>query len=201
MKWYKYNICDLTDEEYAYWYSLMNADKRQRVDRYHMIDDKKRTVSGEMLARQAIAEWCNVQPESIRFAVDEQGKPYAVELCVEFNISHSGDMVVCAVADKPVGIDIEQIRPINLTITKRICTDKELHYLFGHTPTDADFVYTEDVNILTRFFELWTAKEASGKCIGAGLLYNSLNNGIFEYVHIFCVNQYDISIAIMKDVN
>lgn len=163
MKLYKYDIRDLTDEEYAYWYSLMNADKRKRVDRFRVIDDKKRTVAGEMLARKAIAEWCGVEPESITFAIGEHGKPCAVDLDVEFNISHSGDMVVCAVDDKPVGIDIEQIRPIDLSVAKRVCTDEELLYLFGHKPTEADFVYTEDEEILTRFFEIWTKKEAMVK--------------------------------------
>lgn len=169
MKWYKYDIRDFTDVEYNKWYSLMSEDKRCRVDRFRFADDKKRTVAGEMLARKAIAEWCGVLPESITFVIKEHGKPYAKDLAVEFNISHSGDLVVCAVDNKPIGIDVEQIRPINLTIAKRICTDEELLYLFGDTPTDQDFTYTTDTEILTRFFELWTAKEAYGKCIGNGI--------------------------------
>lgn len=85
------------------------------------------------------------------------------------NISHSGDMVVCAVDDRPVGIDIEQIRPIDLTVAKRICSVEELLYLFGHRPTEQDFTYTTDTEILARFFEIWTAKEAYGKCLGSGI--------------------------------
>lgn len=139
------------------------------MDKFRFKDDKKRTVAGEMLARKAISEWCNVQPESIIFAIGEHGKPYAVDLAVEFNISHSGDMVVCVVDDKPVGIDIEQIRPIDLTVSKRICTDEELCYLFGHIPTEDELIYTTDIVVLTRFFEMWTAKEAYGKCIGTGV--------------------------------
>lgn len=167
MKWYKYDIRDLTDEEYAYWYSLMNADKQRRVDRFRVIEDKKRTVAGEMLARKAIAEWCGIEPESIIFAIGEHGKPYAIDLEVEFNISHSGNLAVCAVDDQPVGIDVELIRPIDLFVAKRVCTDEELLYIFRHKPTEADFVYTEDEEILERFFEVWTKKEAIfkyGKC-------------------------------------
>ena len=169
MKWYKYDIQDLTDAEYNKWYSLMNEDKQRRVDRFRFIDDKKRTVAGEMLARKAIAEWCGVTPENITFGIKEHGKPYAKDLAVEFNISHSGDMVVCAVDDKPIGIDIEQICPIDLSVAKRICTDEELLYLFGRTPTEQDFTYTTDTETLTRFFELWTAKEAYGKYQGNGI--------------------------------
>lgn len=170
MKWYKYDIRDLTDAEYNKWYSLISTDKQRRVDRFRFFDDKKRTVAGEMLARKAIAEWCNVAPESIALGIKEHGKPYAKDLTLEFNISHSGDMVVCAVDDKPIGIDIEQIRPIDLTVAKRICTDEELVYLFGCTPTEQDFTYTTNTEILTRFFELWTAKEAYGKCMGCGIV-------------------------------
>lgn len=196
MKWYKYDIRDLTDCEYNKWYSLMNEDKQHRVDRFRFMDDKKRTVAGEMLARIAIAEWCGVTPESITFGTKEHGKPYAKDLAVEFNISHSGDMVVCAVDDKPIGIDIEQIRPIDLTVAKCICADEESLYLFGHTPTERDFTYTTDTKILTRFFELWTAKEAYGKCIGEGIksISTSPSNCIIakhlfaDYViHICCL--------------
>lgn len=169
MKWYKYDIRDLTDAEYNKWYSLMSDDKQQRVDRFRFVDDKKRTVVGEMLARKAIAKWCGVTPKSITFGVKEHGKPYAKDLPVEFNISHSGDMVVCAVDDKPIGTDIELIRPVDLTVAKRICTDEELLYLFGYEPTEQDFTFTTDNEILTRFFELWTTKEAYGKCIGKGV--------------------------------
>ena len=105
MKWYKYDIRDLTQEEYEQWYSLMSFEKKQRVDRFRFMDDKKRTVVGEMLARKAIAEWCHVSEEDIKFGLSEYGKPFAIGLDVEFNISHSGDLVVCAVDNKPVGID------------------------------------------------------------------------------------------------
>lgn len=169
MKWYKYDIRELTSADYAKWYTLMSKDKQAQVDRFRFEDDKKRTVAGEMLARKAIAEWCDVSAESIVFDKTETGKPFVKGLPVEFNISHSGDMVVCVVDDKPVGIDIEKIRPIDLTIAKRICTDEERVYLFNHTPAEQDFTYTTDQNILTRFFELWTAKEAYGKCLGVGI--------------------------------
>lgn len=179
MKWYKYSIRDLTDGEYSKWYSLMSKDKQSRVERFRFTDDKKRTICGEMLARKAIAEWCSITPESISFGIKEHGKPYAKDLPVEFNISHSSDMVVCAVDDKPIGIDIEKIRPIDLTVAKHICTSEELLYLFDRTPTEQDFTYTTDTKIITRFLELWTKKEAYGKLCGYGL-FSDTNTSILK---------------------
>ena len=173
MKWYKYDIRELTDKEYYKWYSLMSVEKQHRVDRFRFEDDKKRTVVGEMLVRKAISDWCNVAVEDVIFDYEEYGKPYAVGLNVEFNISHSGDIVVCAIDSYPVGIDVERIRPIDLKVAERICTDDELLYIFGHKPTEQDFIYTTDMEMLTRFFEIWTKKEAYFKWMGTG--FNNIN--------------------------
>ena len=169
MKWYKYDIKDLTENEYNKWYSLMSEEKQLRVDKFRFEDDKKRTVAGEMLARKAISDWCSVLPQSIVFENDEHSKPYAKGLSVHFNISHSKDMVVCAVDDKLVGIDIEKIRHIDLAVARRICTEEELCYIFGHTKDNQDFTLLADNEVFKRFFEIWTAKEASVKCSGVGV--------------------------------
>lgn len=169
MKWYKYDIRDLTDEEYNKYFSLMSPEKQQRVNKFRFIDDKKRTVAGEMLARKAIAEWCSVDETAIVFYKNEHDKPYLKDLSCHFNISHSGNFVVCAISENEIGIDIEKIRPIDLKIAKKICTETELKYLFNGTPNENDFnPATEDV-VLSRFFKLWTAKEAYGKCKGIGV--------------------------------
>ncbi len=169
MKWYKYDIRDLSDSEYRKWYSLMDEKKRQRVDKFRFDDDKKRTVVGDMLARKAIAKRCGTTENDIVFDIAQNGKPYAVELDVEFNISHSGNMVICAIGNMPLGVDIERIRPVDVSVTKRICSEAELEFIFGHKPVEKEFCYTSDTKILTRFFTLWTGKEAYCKCIGTGI--------------------------------
>lgn len=166
MKWYIYNIRDLNNEEYHKWYALMSEDKQRRVNKFKFEEDKKRAVAGEMLARKSIAELCNVAVESIVFGKSEYGKPFVRDLNVEFNISHSGDMVACVVDDKQVGIDIEKIRPIDLDVIKSICTEEEKVYILGDYPIKRDFKYITDTKILSRFFEVWTRKEAYFKCIG-----------------------------------
>lgn len=169
MKWFKYDIKDLSTSEYEKWYSCMSCDKRQKVDRLLFDDDKKRTVAGEMLARQAIADLFNICADSIDFGVNEYGKPFVKNLPVHFNISHSGNMVVCAVDDKPVGIDIEQMRPVDLKIAKHFFNEEELICIFGHVPSETEFCKTADDGMIRRFFELWTAKEACVKYTGKGL--------------------------------
>lgn len=196
MKWYKYNIQDLSTAEYKKWYSLMSLEKKQRVDRFRFTDDKKRTVMGEMLARKAIAEWCHVSVEEIQFGLSEYGKPFAIGLDVEFNISHSGNMVVCAVDNKPVGIDIEQIRPMDLNVARRICTEKEIAYIFADNLREDEFCKITDFKILTRFFEVWTLKEAYGKYIGTGMmdLKKLKKKNVWEWGKTFLCDNYIVGI-------
>lgn len=168
MKLYKYDIRRLSEDEYDKWFALMSEEKQEKVNRFRSEDDRKRTVSGEMLARKAVAQRCNVPAESIVFGKNKNGKPFAENLDVQFNISHSGDIVVCVVDDKPVGIDIEKIRQINLKIAKRIYTEDEIRYLSA----GKDFKENQDRLTLERFFELWTAKEAYLKYLGCGIIDN-----------------------------
>lgn len=158
MRWLQYDIRQLSEGEYEKYYGFMSQAKQERIERYRQADDKKRSVVGEMLARQLIAGWCQVEQSSITFLTKQYGKPYVQDLPVHFNISHSGDMVVCVIDDNPVGIDVEKVRHINLSVVKRVCTEMELEYVF-----------CSKQDIYKRFFEIWTLKEAYFKCIGTGI--------------------------------
>lgn len=194
MKFYQYNIRDLSDESYIHYYSLMSEEKKRRVDRFRFEDDKKRTVVGEMLARRAISEWCGVPEESVVFETAEHGKPYARKLNVEFNISHSADMVVCVVDDNPIGVDIEKIRPIDLNTAKRIFGEEEIRYIFECIPDIDDYNDYRNDAVMQRFFELWTKKEAFGKLLGIGIdmLCSFHSNHIIKY---YIENEYSIAIC------
>ncbi len=155
------NINNVTEQQVHFYYSLMTEEKRERVDRFRFAKDKKRTVCGEMLARQMIAEQCGIHEEAIRFSVSEHGKPYTTSAAVQFNISHSGDYVLCALSDSPVGADIEAIRPVEERMIRFVCTEKELAYVLDSTVTQEEK--------LRRFFRVWTAKEAYFKYCGTGI--------------------------------
>lgn len=192
MKWYQYDIRKLTSDEYEFWYLQMSREKQLRIDKFRFEEDKYRSVTGEMLARKAIASWCNIPLSRIVLSVASSGKPYVPGLSVEFNVSHSGNMVVCAVDDHPIGIDIEKIRPVDLSAARHICTEEELIFLFGHAPLECEFTYTGDEVLLNRFFELWTAKEAFGKRSGIVDLGRDIRNipvlthRIDDYVMSIC---------------
>lgn len=169
LKWEYTRISSITNDEYTYYYSLMDFKKQKRVTTYKNNKDKKRTLAGEMLARQMISTYCNVAPEEISFEYGLYGKPNAKYLDVEFNISHSDEMAVCAISDNPIGIDVEMIRPIGTNILRKLCTDVDLEYIFGNGTITNNLPSDFDEQQLHRFYEVWTAKEAYFKCVGIGI--------------------------------
>ncbi len=168
----KVNINNITKEEYEKWYSLMGDEKRQRIDKYRFANDKKRSIAAEMLAKTTIGKYLDIPAEQIKLAQGKSGKPYVVNCNIEFNVSHCEEIVVCAINNTPVGIDIEKIKPINPSIIKKFFTPTEQEYIFGKSPCVEAFSTELNEMQLKRFFECWTAKEAYLKYTGEGLTDN-----------------------------
>lgn len=90
--------------------------------------------------------------------VDPNGKPHASGDKVHFNVSHSGRYVACAVADVPVGIDIEA-QGDNLDLLRSVAVPEEREE-FARLPEEE----REAV-----FCRMWTAKESYMKAVGLGM--------------------------------
>lgn len=154
MRIYRYNTADVTESKINEWFNSMSSERRDEVMRLTVKEKRTAKIAADGLCRKAISEFCGVSPESIEFIKNEFGKPFAKNLPVHFSISHSGNMVVCAVSDREIGIDIEKIRPFNQKAASKFATEKELEYISSNE---------------NGFFEIWTLKEAYFKCIGTGL--------------------------------
>lgn len=155
------NINDISEEEYFHAISLMSDERKLTVARKKKQSDRNLSIAGEMLARKCISASTGCNPDDITFARDENGKPYAQSIDVYFNISHSGEYAVCAASSNPVGIDVEQIRPVNTGLSKKFCTEKESDYVFEKE--------NDEQETCLRLISLWTLKEAYFKCIGTGI--------------------------------
>ena len=151
--------CDCSKEQSLALYEGLSRDRRERVDR--LKDEgatNKQIVIGAFL-QHCLSGYIGVIPSQIKFEYNEQGKPY-VPSGVHFNMSHSGDYVVLAVSDYPVGIDIERLRHKRLSVAKRFFCREEYEDIInagGEKEQDR------------RFLEYWTIKEAYVKYMGKGL--------------------------------
>lgn len=87
---------------------------------------------------------------------------------VHLNLSHSGGWFAAAVAQVPVGIDIERLRPRAVTTqVARIFCDAEARWL------------ERQADPLGAFYTLWTLKESA--CKAAGLsMWDALRHACFD---------------------
>ncbi len=194
MEYFIYDIENLTDVEYEKWFSLMTQEKQERVNRYKNSTRKKCTVAGEMLVKIHIADTLKIAPETLKIIADENEKPYIENCSIHFNISHCENILVYAFSDSEIGIDIEKIKPISLSVLKRFFSEDEQKFVLGHLAGEKDSGKCENAETLEKFYRIYTLKEAICKKSGVGIkgLRNADALPFIDYS--FKENDYIISI-------
>ncbi|MEE1504010.1 MAG: 4'-phosphopantetheinyl transferase superfamily protein [Acutalibacteraceae bacterium] len=169
MEYFIYNIENLTDSEYEKWFSLMTEEKQERVCRYKDSERRKCSVAGEKLIKEYIGKALNISPEALVILTDKNGKPYIQNCPIHFNISHCENILVYAFSDEEIGIDIEKIRPISLSILKRFYSEKEQDFVLGKASNECKSKNYNEPKILENFYRIYTLKEAICKKSGLGI--------------------------------
>ena len=139
----------------------------ERYRRFQFDRHRKQLLLGRALIRIALSNYdSSVSPESWSFTHNEYGKPSISpeqnSLSLHFNLSHSAERVVLAVSHiKDIGVDIECARKSRriAAIAGRYFSEQEASQLLA-LPEDQQ---------QSRFYDLWTLKEAYIKACGMGL--------------------------------
>lgn len=99
-----------------------------------------------------------IEPE---YGYGANGKPYFKDYPFHFNLSHSGDYVLCGTSGQELGVDIQKIQRVDpLRLAKRFFSAAE----------SLELEKCGEAQERERmFFRLWARKEAYGKLTGGGL--------------------------------
>ncbi|WP_391204482.1 4'-phosphopantetheinyl transferase family protein [Psychrobacillus sp. L4] len=161
MKVYSVEVTEISDAMSNKLSLFIESEKKSRIEKLVNKKDKIRVLIGEILIRTLIIKHLGIKNDEILFKRNRFGKPFLTGFSgFHFNISHSGEFVVCAIDENPIGIDIEQVKNINYEhIAMNFFSKSENNYIFK---SGLD-------NQLKRFYELWTLKESYIKCCGQGL--------------------------------
>lgn len=146
------NILD-NDNIYNKAYQSISKDRKEKVDKLKFIKDKKLSILAEIILKKALSEL--KLDNNVEYTYNKYKKPY-LKSNVFFNISHSGEYVICALSDDEIGCDIEYIRDIDLKIAKKYFNNDEY-----------DAIINSD-NKLDLFYRYWTLKESFMKSLGLG---------------------------------
>lgn len=139
----------LTPEECVRWASFGLADRRLGF------------ALGRTAARRLLAEQLGCAPRSVPLALAAGGAPVVEGHRFYVSISHAGRgpevLAAAAVAERPVGLDLEWVRPLRPDLYRRILAPDE-HSLLEALPMGHD-----DAQAL-----LWSLKEAVLKGLTTG---------------------------------
>lgn len=141
---------------------LLSADEITRADRFVVEAPRLGFTLARAAMRTVLARYTRTDPGQLVFAAGLHGKPYLEKCGIRFNLSHSENLALLAVAlDADVGIDIEHINPRRTTndIAARFFSVAEQTELAGYPGEEK----------LPAFFRGWSRKEAVIKTLGEGL--------------------------------
>lgn len=151
-----YTLCkQLPQTEYEKSVSLLPEIMQQRIGKYRRWQDAHSYLYGRLLLKEGMLRLgYNISLESMKRT--KYGKPYFTDNSFTFNISHSGEYVVCVIStdeQEHLGIDIEKMKPIVFDDLSGVWSLQE----------------KKEINSIKKFYACWTRKEAIVKADGRGL--------------------------------
>lgn len=135
---------------------FLSPEEQKYISGYMRKEDRLRSAAARVLLRDILSDYgCEVLVKK-----DSYGKPYIKGLPeLKISISHSGDLVMLALSfDKDLGVDAEQIKPID---------DYETIAKHHFCPSEYKVISREKT--IQSFYRYWTAKEAYVKALGVGM--------------------------------
>jgi 4'-phosphopantetheinyl transferase len=157
---------DLGARELASLEGSLSTDERARAARFVFLRDRNQFIAGRGVLRDILARYVGEPASEITFDYEAAGKPRLRRpstLGVQFNLSHSHGLAVCAVGrNRTIGVDLEALRSevAGEEIAVNYFSARELEELRALPVPQR----------LEGFFLCWTRKEAYIKARGGGLV-------------------------------
>ncbi|WP_295113170.1 4'-phosphopantetheinyl transferase superfamily protein [uncultured Methanobrevibacter sp.] len=151
----KLAYCNVENLDLKKGYVMVSNSRKSKIDKYIFDRDKKLSCGVYLLLFRLLKQEGITDPI---IKTEKFGKAYISNYeNIHFNVSHSKNMICCAISDKPVGTDIEYNDPtIDLDIAK--------HYFFN---SEYETIMNSS-NPADEFFNYWVLKESYMKYTGLG---------------------------------
>lgn len=135
----------------------ISPERRAKALGYRFELDRRLSVAAYLLLKEALRRAYGIVGNP-RLSVASDGKPFLTDYPgIHFNLSHCPKAAACVVADSPVGIDVEEISPVDWDVASRVLSEDELRRV--HSAAAPDVI----------FARYWTQKEALAKLSGRGV--------------------------------
>ena len=160
-KIYAANVTALSNKAlYHAAYGKVTDERRKKTDSFRFQRDRQLSLGAELLLMHGLKQY-GLELNKIEYCYGKYGKPYLKDQPdIYFNLSHSEDIVICAVSPQEVGCDIEKIANANFSIAKKCFCENESEMLDSLKNPESK---------RELFFRLWTLKESFIKLTGMGM--------------------------------
>ncbi|WP_406536470.1 4'-phosphopantetheinyl transferase family protein [Methanobrevibacter sp.] len=152
----KIAYCNVESLDLKKAYKLVSQNRKEKIDFYRFEKDKKLSAGAYLLLKKLLEEEDITKPA---FKTEKYGKAYISNYDnIHFNLSHSDRIVLCAISDMAVGVDVEYIdTEIDLNIAQHYFYNSEYETIMkSENPSD-------------EFFNYWVLKESYMKYTGLGM--------------------------------
>jgi 4'-phosphopantetheinyl transferase len=146
----------MEDSKFKLYLEQLPAVIKNHILKYRKWQDQYTALFGKLLVVRGFRD-LGIQVHLSDLKYNPYGKPY-FENQSEFNLTHSGTLVACAMVDQgKIGLDVEEI-------------EDEDYRLFKESFTSEEWMTIEKADDpLRQFYTTWTIKEAATKAVGMGL--------------------------------
>ncbi|MBQ5708780.1 MAG: hypothetical protein IIV62_02340, partial [Anaerotignum sp.] len=128
---------------------LISENRKRQIDKINNPVTARLSLGAGVLLHIALKEEGNLNfYDQIKYGA--HGKPYLEDVPFYFNLSHSGEYVICAYDDRPIGADIQLKKGTIPSRLNKIYSELEMkRYSILNEKEQKDF-----------FYNIWTRKES-----------------------------------------
>ena len=162
--------------------ALLSAEERQRMSSMVSPVIQRQYAAGRALTRLALGARLSMPARRVPVSVDDNGRPCLLArhggdrgdtgpAGIDFNLSHSGDLVALAVGSGlQIGLDIEreERRPNAPALARRFFSPSECELLER----------SDERSYSRRWHRIWTTREAHAKARGIGVRAMAAAHGV-----------------------
>ena len=168
VKWSVIQIKDCSWDAVQAMLPMVSEQRRAQALQFKHAFGQYACLKSYLLLQNLLREHYGIEGDLV-FSYNEHGKPMLKEVSnIHFSISHCKEAIAVAVADRPVGIDVETLRMPSEALAEKVM-DKGEKLRFDISDMPEDF-----------FTALWTAKEAVMKCRGTGIVMEELPEILYK---------------------
>ncbi len=145
-------------------YLKLSPTEQERADKFIFPNDRDNYIISHYMLNKQLAKELKTPSDSLNINSKNWTKPYIPNTDIDFNLSHSNNLFCFAITKTgQIGVDIEKINNIKYmySIVNNYMHINEINYIYDN------FISNKDQ--ISRFFEIWTRKEAFLKMLGIGI--------------------------------